>query len=459
MEETNLDSTDINSLSMFNNLERLVFDDTKVTGEQVVLTDDENNTLFRNDTLLQKIICRYPEEAKSNGYQVLDSTGKIINENESLILEAFTEASIQARLYKKAYLVFEDQRETKIELTSSSSLKGYRILFDLQLEGNFYKYNNDERIHISKTFIFIGSRTYMKEVTIDNPLYSDSILQGIYSAFQKFSDSNKIAYYILMNLSYLCFSKDGLGGMMADKKGQNVILDRLLNINLHRSVTRMLGIDKSNEKLEFLSQSVTGAKDLKDSIKETLVAVSDYPVEQLFETSLNQSLGSGVSNQLIARMLWAKRIVNWILKHWYSHYIRLFKTLYNDSIKINIPFNVELTQLEQAELEKMGAERIKVLIESGVITVSEARTGYKGSKYTLNVVLDEEAFLEASKIDNPPESNQQRQEKALRKDDKTIKVKPTEAEQTDALDNSFWDAMAETTEVDLIEVAESVLKK
>jgi hypothetical protein len=243
---------------------------------------------------------------------------------------------------------------------------------------------------------------------------------------------------------------DGLGGKVANEQGRAVVLERLLAVNDGRNLTRTIAYDKGKEDVSFISQSSTGVSDILENIKAVLVSYADYPTEQLFEESKKQSMGSGMSNQLIARMLWASRLVSWINENWSSNYTRLFNTIFGEGYKLEIPFNVEMTELEKAEIEEKGANRLEKLLSSKVININEARTGYKTPTYRLNIDLDENFELKENEIVENPESKTEdnQQENQIKENTENIDAVPN---------NDFWETLSEVTEDDLISVAKSVL--
>jgi Protein of unknown function (DUF1073) len=411
--------------------------------------DAEIDQIFRDDFLIQKIISKYPKSAKSTGYKLLNNKGDIVSENDVFVLEAFTEASIMGRKYGKAYLVFFDQGKKNIELSKKSKLKSFKIKFDLTLEDIFYNVD-DEKVHKSKVFTFLGNRTYLKDINLDDNNYSDSVIQGLKKAFFNYTNSNRVAYYILANLSYLTMGIDGLGSKVGTDEGKKVVLERLVAVNMHRDISRILAYDKGKEDIGFVSQTFSGVSEVLADIKNILMTYSDYPNDQLFEDTPKQSLGSGISNQLIARMLWAARLKNWVEENWLSNYTRLFNTIMGEGYSIEIPFKVDMTELEKAEIENKGAERIKKLLESGMISINEARTGYKSDEYTLNIALDENFVIPNNEVVQTPESKST-------DNSQTNQVEANDANLDASVKDSFWEEFANITEDDLVNVAESVL--
>lgn len=416
------------------------------------LSDLELSNLYRQSKLIKKIINKYPLEAVSCGYIVKDLSGKVLSTNDDILLQAFYDASVSGRLYGKCFLVLDfDKTESIQPMKKGDNLSGYRLMFDLIKDGDFYIENQTVKHHQDKVFLFLGSKTYLKNIGIDDQQYADSILQDSVISFRNYTTSLEISRKILANLSYLLIGIDNLGTSLRTDRGRQDVLERLMSLKTSRNVNRAIPYDKQKEILSFISQNVSGINDIIANLKEVFIADSDYPPSVLFEEDSRQSMGSGVQNQLIARFLWAKRSRSWVVNSWLKQY-KLFYGRYfqTQNFEIEIPFNVELTVLEQSELEKLGAERVQLLIESNVITPMEARTGYSGASYTLNIMLDDNTFAKYLK-------------ETISKNNETIKQNPNENTPTtneDSLlipDDDLWANLSTVTVEDLERVMEDAV--
>jgi hypothetical protein len=406
------------------------------------LSDYEIEREFRSSTLIQKIIKKYPMEAMSIGYELVDRDGNVINSHDRLLLESFKEASIFSRLYGRCFLVFEfdDTADMKKPVKKESKLLGYSIKFDSISEGDFYNIEG-EKIYHERVIEFVGVRTYSKFSKTADIDYTDSVLQGLFQSLRDYVENNQNAKLILGNLSYLTVGIDNLGNMSKSSEGQQMIFDRLSTLNINRSINRTIAFDKKSEEIGFITQTLSGVKDIIQEIKEIFTSETDYPVEELFEQSPGQKLGSGVQNQLISRYLWARRCKSWVINNWLGYYQIYFNRITDmTDININIPFIVDLTEEERANIENVAADRTKKLIEAGVIDASEARTAYSGDKFTLNIELDDANFIESRRLTETQTS-------------------PVFDEQLDSIPgNAYWDNLANITTADLEEIAEEILK-
>lgn len=398
------------------------------------LSDAELESQFRNSALIQKIIKKYPIEARNIGYQLIESNGNILEENNPILLEAFKDASIYARLYSRCYLYLDVSGGDTAPIKSGSELLGYKIYFDLHKTGDFYE-QGTTKIHFHRILEFIGVKTYSKNKDND----ADSVIQGLYKSLEDWISCNENGKYILNNLSYLTLGVDNLGNMTKTNEGRGMIFDRLTTLNINRDISRSIAYDKKSETIGFISQSISGIKDIISEAKEVFMSETGYPVEEIFEQSPTQKLGSGIQNQLISRYLWARRCRGWILNEWMPNYITYFNRMKNMlKVSITIPFILDLTDEEKAEIENKGADRIKKLIEVGVITSSEGRSGYRGKQYSLNIALENDD-------DEIQTSSLTESKKPITQDSELIP------------NDKFWDALSDLNTDDLSIMAEELL--
>lgn len=438
MSDYNVDSQGLlNVLSLIQN--------KKTNGEyngQVMLTDVEINTLFRDSHLIQKIVTKYPSEAKAIGYKIINLSGSIVEENNPIILDAFYNASVFARLYGVAFLVlkFDDFRQNKP--VKNTYPIGYDVVFDIQEKGDFFIINN-ELTHKDRVIKFYGVKNFSKYNFGGGE--ADSILQGVYTAYCEWLNSLKNGQAILENLAYLTIGINNLGAMTRTTEGQKALYDRMTSININRSIYKTLAYDKSQEEISFINQTLAGVDDIIEQAKKLFVASSGYPGEVVFEDSPSSKLGSGIQNQLVSRYLFAKRCHTWTLENWFYQYAQLFSKVYDlKNFSIDIPFFVEHTEQEQADLEKVAAERVDILIKAGVITPMEARTGYRNDSFSLNIDLDDNSFKDSQ------------QSKEINEE---IKEQNTNETQTDSeLSDEFFKQLAVVTEKDLLTLANEMIE-
>lgn len=437
-DDLNLDSAGMsNVMSMLNRISGDIYQDGLTR-----LSDAEIESNFRNSHLIQKIIKTYPEESAAIAYEITNESGEEIIKPEPVLVEAVKEAMIYARLYSKCFIELDFEQYTIEPPPLEIPLKRFIIHHDLVKEGDFYV-GGGERIYCNRVIEVVGNRTYAKHAKKDDVNYSDSLLQGLYQSLRDYFESNQNAKHILKNLSYLTVGIDNLGNLAMSNEGQNKIFGRLQSLNLHRNITRLLAYDKRSEQINFISQTMSGVKDVIAEIKEIFVSETDYPHEILFEIGAKQSMGTGVQNQLVTRYLWARRVRKWSLnnvkKYYEDYYIRV-KNYPQGNIRI--PFGLDMTELEKAELEQKAADRTQKLISSGVISANEARTGYTGDEFRLNIELDDTEF----------------RSRAFNENDSPVSKEEQQEDASAIPDYMFWDAISTISDEELQKLGEEMLK-
>lgn len=467
--ELNLDSTLglLRIMSLFTNPAQQTGteDDSNsyfAVSEMQILSPIELNTIFRNSFLARKIIEKYPEEAKTLGYTLEGTKGEVVEDNNQLLIETVYEGQIWARLYGLVFMIYNYDKTLPNEPLKPGidKLTGYSTEFELRVEGDYFVKSDEVKYHKSKVHLFYGRKTYIPFASPYDKNYADSIYQSLAITLRNYVSSNETVRKILSNISYLLLGIKNLGNMTKTEKGQSEVYMRLASLRANRSVNRVIAYDKENEALSYITQATAGITDLVSAIKEIFIAESDYPPEQLFEERIGQSLGSGISNQLIARFLWAKRCHSYAIRECLPHYKEFFdRNFPNNNYNVKIPFKLEFSQQEQAELEMNASTRTKNLVESGVITPEEARSGYKNDEFDLNIVLDDATFKKMQElsikakeqsINQPPNDTRQR-------NNNTNNSTGANNDSVYIPSDNLWDDLANVSQQDLAEVMTEAL--
>lgn len=384
------------SVNIFKLLDNFKFND-EITSSFRRLNPNELNNIFRNSSLIRKIVTKFPKKAYSIGYTVVNIGGSIIEKNNQILLKAFMESSIRARIYGKCFCELKFLSQTEKPVNPSDTLTGYRIHNTANIVGDFFELNVNYsyKAHSSRVLPFYGNLNYQYNIDDSdyylNDDYSDSIIQGLYNSFTDYIESNAAGKYILKNLSYLLIGIENLANMSKSDIGKQMVISRLTDLNENRNIGRTIAFDKKYEELQFISQTVSGFSEIVNELKTFFAAETEYPIEELFDKSSNQNIGSGIQNQLIARNLWSTKCNEWTLENWLDNYIKFYSNFYDmDKYSIQIPLEIEMSEQEKIEIQKTAAERDKILLELGVITAEEIRQSYKGETFTINLNIDSE---------------------------------------------------------------------
>lgn len=419
-------------------------DNTAVSLDTGRLPNNVLCILYR-DPLIAKFVDKYPNEAKNNGYEVINNQGEIVEKNNSMILTILEDASIFSRIYGRCYLALQYDNDNDTPAPINGEVKGYEMSYLAERLGDFFTINN-ERYHNSKVYHVICKKTFnLYDIDIDDEHYQIGVIQQLYENINTYVSSVRVGKYILQNLSYLLLGVKNLSAKTKSEDGLKEVLNRLLSINQNRNVSRSIAYDKENEQLSYISQTVSGYSDMIADIKSLLLAGSDYPYDQIFEDrSGGNNLGSGVNNQLIARMNWGERKKSWSENNWLPILNNIYRIKFGDSVRVEIPYKVSLTRLEQAELEKMASERNKNLIEAGIVSPQELRSGWAGSEFSLNIILNDEIY--DSNVNNTTDNE-------ILPDNSAIDNPQADA----ALTDQEWETLSTVTDKDINRTARGIL--
>ncbi len=407
MNEFNLDSGVLDSLSQIlhrNAINNNTLDSLsgKNLVSEVKLNPSELYALYSNN-IISRIVDIYPESAFDNGYQVLSSNGDIIDSNNMLILTAFKEASIKARMLGKSFLVFNPDDNSPLNSNlSTNKYKIYENLYDiggdswlnkkhliLEYSGDMNQYRRKGYINKiypkSNVFCFFGKRTYKENVLPDEDDYSSSIIEGFYTQFNNYLSASFYGRKILQNLSNLSLGISQLSIQLRDKSSANKVYERAALLDENRNLNSVILHDKDSENISYISQHLDNVTQFIGHLENLVAASTDgIPKERIF----NYDEGSGYYTHLIVRQMWSESVSKWSRVNWLSHLLNIYSQINVNFDKIIIPLPIVLTQLEQSELELNGANRVEKLMRNGVITANEARTGYRNELYTLNIDID-----------------------------------------------------------------------
>lgn len=354
-------------------------------------TVNEYYFYFENDGLIRKIITLFPDLAFKNGYVIKGKNGETLYKNDQVILEGFHEATIIARLTGKCMLIVDDGADLDMPLRNNA------VDYLIPKNNNFTRLKNDYYktefgdIHKSKVLKFIGLRSYKPGIKDYDDLYAYSILKPAIDSVMNYIKISNHGESILRKLSYLLFGMRSLGSTLSSTDGFNKILERIRTVQYAEDSSSPMAYDLENEDVKFISQTLSGFDEIVENAKQKLLMNTEYTSDELYGTARTQSLGSGIQNQLIARFLSASRIASWANTHWSKNMIMYYQNLGLTDFAIEFPTNMELSDNEKMELEKLAAERSQLLVNMGAITPEEVRRGYTGEDFDINLIVQNES--------------------------------------------------------------------
>ncbi|NET61717.1 MAG: DUF1073 domain-containing protein, partial [Symploca sp. SIO2E6] len=401
--------------------------------------------------LLRKAVCLYPECAAKAWFHLAFANNKSGDNLPDFMMEyiaelgnrkdkteeedeadiygandAFPIAAILARQFGKAYIVIGiDDRKEFSEPVDKNNIKSIRWLqvYDCwelypdwgnnrTRQPNFYRlysHSSDQqygaKIHKSRILPFWGNRLYSRRNYLKTGLNDDgvSVIQSMYDAYVDWLQGIKAGSAMLADYDVFTLGMKGLGQILLQDKqkgtneGQQQIINRSLALDMGKSVIRGIYYDLENEEPGSVTRSYGGAKDIMESLENRWAAVSGIPKFKLFGEIGSQGL---TNNQGLAmRSEWAILVQDYA-HSWVSNLRQLltYAFLAKDSPSrgklpelwdIEVPFDLQLTDTERMKYEKLAADRSKTLTEIGAITPEEVRSGYMGSQFSPDYVLDD----------------------------------------------------------------------
>jgi hypothetical protein len=204
-----------------------------------------------------------------------------------------------------------------------------------------------------------------------------------------------------------------------------------------KSTVRGIIYDMENEVPGSVTRTYQGANAIMAILESRWIAVSGIPKAKLFGELGNQGLSN--NQGLAMRNEWAILVQNYAYS-WLENLNSLAKYCFLATDFIGkipefqlIPnFDLQLTDKEKMEYEKLASDRSKTLVEMGAITAEEIRSGYQGSNFSSDIILSDKA-------------NPQPQDKLQ-----------TDTKDDEPLTDEEWEELANISAQDYIEVAEGI---
>lgn len=414
-----------------------------------ILDREELSALPRQSAILKRVICLYPEDAaadwinftfgksKENPAVILDYMRDLaLKEGHYSVREAFKEASIIGRQHGDGFCLLgvADGRvpSAPIDWDAINSLRWikpmsrYQLMPDRMMGADvkhpkFYVIKSHAQAvlpntegqkqvmdgsiwHSDRVLRFPGERLY-DDALISNGGYNDSILQAMFNAWSAYQQGLMASSAMLADYSQMVFKSERLAEQVSTsnngaRNGENKVLDRLLALDMGRSVAKAILIDKSLEDAEYVNRTYGGADSILKALLEDWVAASDMPGDKL----LGRTSASGISNHPgeQTRFEWALCVAQWQETNWRSHleYVCRIIMLASDGPTggtipdgwgLSFKDTLKLTRKEDMELRLMVAERDEKQINLGIYSVEEARNSeYGGAEFSAEVTLSQE---------------------------------------------------------------------
>jgi phage-related protein (TIGR01555 family) len=250
-------------------------------------------------------------------------------------------------------------------------------------------------IHESRFLRFDGAKTSPRRRRRQEG-WSDSIYARLESVIRDYSTAHEGVAHMLQDWGQFVYKMKGLADMLAQEGGDKVILDRVMTIDMARSIVRAILLDADNEDAQRMGTPMSGLDGVLDRLAQRLAQAAEVPLTLLLGQSPAGLNATGESDiRFFYDQISAKQEL--ILRPAFETLIRiLFKsadgpTRGKEPDGWRITFNPlwQLTEEQQAGTRKTQAETDQIYITNGVITEDEvAFSRFGGDRYSSDTMLD-----------------------------------------------------------------------
>jgi len=275
--------------------------------------------------------------------------------------------------------------------------------------------------HRDRVLRFSGDRLLDDDVITQNGGYNDSIIQAMFSAWASWEQGLAASSAMLQDYDQFTLGIKGMSEMLkgnisskelkalgldddADElTKQRVVMERMyrraLMLDRGRSVVRGMMYDMEDELPGSIQRRYQGADKIMDRLEDAWAASTGIPKFKLYNQIGSTGISTGVQAATILKFEWASQVNDWADENIREPLERLCKyaMLAKDSPtgghlpsswEVELPLAVNLSPLEQVELQKMVAERDSKNISLGIYSAEEARRQYEKAEFDHNLVLE-----------------------------------------------------------------------
>ena len=273
-------------------------------------------------------------------------------------------------------------------------------------------------IHESRLLRFDGVQTTPRRKRKQEG-WCDSIYARLESIIRDYSSAHEGMAHVLTDWGQFVYHMKGLADMLAQEGGDKMVLDRIMTIDMARSVVRAILLDADNEKAERMAVPMSGVDAVMDRLAQRLAQASEVPLTLLLGQSPAGMNATGESDiRFFYDQISARQELE--LRPQLEKLIRVLFKASDGPTRGKEPEGwgfkfVPLWQMSEADeagIRKTQAETDAIYITNGVTTEDEiAQSRFGGDRYSTETQLDlkqreEDAEAEEevrqSLRDNPP---------------------------------------------------------
>jgi phage-related protein (TIGR01555 family) len=380
----------------------------------ITLDNDTLEALYHEDDLAAKIVHDVVLDAMSNGFELVDSTADspedFADDSEELwrVVEEFgvadktAQGDIWGRLHGDAFVLlgvegagepsqpFDDERMRAGKLKFLTVLDRRDLVIDSYYndpladakygEPKTYRLNTQvvgrgaqgAVVHETRLIRFSGAMTSLRERT-RNGGWNHSVLRRVYAVLQSANSNWQSVASLMTEASVGKWKIKDLAEMTA-KSQLTKLQARMEAADMGRAVNRSVLLDAEFEDYIRESTSFSGLPEVIDKTWQRLAAAADMPVTRLMGMSpagLNATGESDAAN-------WFKRVEvhqEQVIRPRLDRLVRLCARHMGDGDPerwcAKFPPLKQMSAKEQAEIEKIVAEKDKIYVDMGGLLAEE----------------------------------------------------------------------------------------
>lgn len=288
--------------------------------QEPFISDMELTRLYEGNGLFAKIIDRPSEEAVKHGYDIdfgdKDISEYIEDRMDTLQMEdKFATAEKWARLYGGAIIVMlvDDGRglEEPLNWSDIRGIEELRVFERAVVQpdySNLYRFHFMDSmdsdtpfgepeyyqvfsvygyflVHQSRCLVFRNGRLPEQTSNTNYRYWGMPEYVKIRGALQECVTSHGNGVKLLERCVQAVYKMKNLSNLLATDKGEDVALQRLMAIDMARSILNSIAIDTDGEEYDFRNITMSGVKEILDATCNMLSAVTDIPQTILFGRS------------------------------------------------------------------------------------------------------------------------------------------------------------------------------
>lgn len=368
-----------------------------VWGEPRVMTRNDLENAYRGSALAKKIVNIVADDMTREGWNCIfedDALSLSIGRAEKrfAVKKRVNEALRWSRLYGGAVIILgvndtkDLSKPLKIDRLGKGCLRYLQVVdrwrlspagslnrdLDSQnfgLPDTYVLAESSVRVHHSRLLRFNGEKLpYF--AWLKNGMWDDSALQHVMDSLMNYDTTTQSIATMMFEANVDVVTSEGLADLLSRKDGESKLIKRFQVAALLKSFNRMLLLD-SSEKYEKKSNSFANLDKIIQQFMVDVSGAADIPVTRLFgqsATGLNATGDNDIRNYYDMVSAKQEAELRAPLECLYEILLRSELGYMPDDMQINFNPLWQLSDKEQAEVEKARAERDGQYLDKGVVS-------------------------------------------------------------------------------------------